>query len=152
VDGLAATSAAALALAAASPVTLSSPVFRAGQTIPTAYTCEGRNVSPPLRWTAPPRRTRAFALVVSDLDAPGRTFRHWIAWGIPAAKRSLRPGERPPRQGRNDAGGIGYTGPCPPPGSLHRYVFRLYALDANVGPPFGRHVVAVAQLTGRFGR
>jgi phosphatidylethanolamine-binding protein (PEBP) family uncharacterized protein len=108
VDGLAATSAAALALAAASPVTLSSPVFRAGQTIPTAYTCEGRNVSPPLRWTAPPRRTRAFALVVSDLDAPGRTFRH--------------------------------------------YVFRLYALDANVGPPFGGHVVAVAQLTGRFGR
>jgi Raf kinase inhibitor-like YbhB/YbcL family protein len=131
---------------------LSSSAFHAGGTIPRRYTCEGRNVSPPLRWTAPPRGTRSFALTVTDPDAPGGTFVHWVAWGIAPSARSLGVGARPPHEGRNSAGTVGYTGPCPPPGPAHRYVFRLYALDARVGPPFGRHALASSVLVGRYAR
>ncbi len=139
----------AVALAA---FTLTSPAFHAGATIPRTYTCDGRNVSPPLRWTAPPRGTKSFAIVVDDPDAPGGTFRHWIGWRIPATARALRAGQHAPAEGRNDAGGTGYTGPCPPPGKPHRYVFRLLALDTRAGPPFAGHVLGAARLVGRFGR
>jgi len=107
---------------------LSSPAFAAGQTIPARYSCDGANRRPALRWTSPPRGTRSFALLVEDPDAPSGTFTHWLAWGIRPTVRRLAAGARPPRQGRNSAGSIGYTGPCPPPGPAHHYVFRLYAL------------------------
>jgi Raf kinase inhibitor-like YbhB/YbcL family protein len=130
--------------------------------IPVRHTCDGRNVSPPLRWAAPPTDTRSFALLMDDPDAPGGTFTHWIAWNIPAGTRSLRSGQRPPREGTNDAGRIGYTGPCPPSG-VHRYVFRLYALNSNLGVPRGASraeflaalrgkVLATARLVGRYRR
>ena len=131
---------------------LSSPAFHSGGTIPRLYTCDGRNVSPPLRWTAPPRATRSFGLTVTDPDAPGGTFVHWVAWGIPGSARKLAPGARPMYESKNSAGRPGYTGPCPPAGPAHRYVFRLYALDARVSPPFGKHVLAAATLVGRYSR
>ena len=133
----------------AAALLLTSPAFHAAGPIPRAYTCEGKNVSPPLRWTAPPRGTRSFGVSMVDTDAG---FRHWLAWGIPSSARGLAAGHRPPHEAANDFGRRGYGGPCPPPGSPHHYVFRVYALDANVGPVFTGHVLAVARLVGTFRR
>ena len=111
----------------ASAFRLSSPAFRGGGAIPKRFTCDGADVSPPLRWTAPPRRTRSLALVLEDTStAP--TFMHWLAWGVAPRVRALAPGARLTLQGRNDFGRSGYGGPCPPSGAKHRYVFRVYAL------------------------
>ena len=149
--------------AAAGGFRLSSPAFRSGGSIPARFTCDGADVSPPLRWTAPPRGTRSFALVAEDLSTP-QVYTHWLAWAISARARSLASGARPPREGRNDFGRTGYGGPCPPAGPAHRYLFRLYALRvplrlaAGAGPrAFERalragSVLAAAQLVGTNAR
>jgi Raf kinase inhibitor-like YbhB/YbcL family protein len=115
------------ALLAAAALSLSSPAFAQRGAIPKRFTCDGAGISPPLRWTAPPRGTRSFALEVVDLDTPLR-FKHWLAWGISPRSRGLAAGARPPRQGRNDFGRVGWGGPCPPSGAKHRYDFLLFAL------------------------
>ena len=149
--------------AEASGLTLVSSAFRPGARIPVVYTCDGRNVSPPLRWTAPPRGTRSLALLVHDPDAPrAGGFTHWIAYGISPARRGLPSGVHVAHEGLNDTGRTGYTGPCPPSGT-HRYVFTLYALDSSLRPksPLLRtvflelvrgHVLGRATLVGRYGR
>jgi Raf kinase inhibitor-like YbhB/YbcL family protein len=122
--------AAALALAGASSASalrLTSPAFRSGGPIPKRFSCDGADVSPPLRWTAPPRRTSSLALVVVDTSTEP-PFTHWLAWGLAPSVRGLVVGARLTLQGRNDFGRLGYGGPCPPSGTKHRYVFRLYAL------------------------
>ena len=117
----------ALAVSAPGPFRLTSPAFRSGAAIPKRFTCDGADVSPPLRWTAPPRRTRSLALVLEDTStAP--PFTHWLAWGLAPRVRGLVPAARLTLQGLNDFGRLGYGGPCPPSGAKHRYVFRLYAL------------------------
>jgi Raf kinase inhibitor-like YbhB/YbcL family protein len=122
--------AAALALVGASSASafrLTSPAFPAGGMIPKRFTCDGADVSPPLRWNAPPRRTRSLALVFEDTTTKP-PFTHWLAWGLAPRVRALVPAARLTLQGRNDFGRLGYGGPCPPSGAKHRYVFRLYAL------------------------
>src|SRR2546426_12557047 len=115
---------------------LTSTAFRDGQSIPTKYTADGRNISPPLAWTDPPAGTKSFALICEDPDAPRGTFTHWLAFNLPAESRELPEGlsaeaTRPDGslQGTNDFGKPGYGGPSPPPGKPHRYVFQLLALD-----------------------
>ena len=141
---------------------LSSPAFHAGAAIPRRYTCDGKGISPPLRWTAPPRRARSLALHVYDLDASG--FAHWIGWGISTRSRELPTGRQPPAQGRNGFGRIGYGGPCPPRGKPHHYAFVLYALARPLPIPPGSaetefavalkaaHVLAQAKLVGTYKR
>ena len=122
--------AAAVALMGASSASafrLTSPAFRSGAAIPKRFSCDGADVSPPLRWTAPPRRARSLALVLEDTSTKP-PFMHWLAWGLAPRVRALVPGARLTLQGRNDFGRLGYGGPCPPSGAKHRYVFRLYAL------------------------
>jgi Raf kinase inhibitor-like YbhB/YbcL family protein len=139
---------------------LASPAFHAGHAIPRRYTCDGAGVSPPLRWKAPPRGTKAFALFVIDLNAG--PFTHWTLWDLPASSRGVAAGTRWPRQGRNSFGRVGYAGPCPPSGR-HRYVFTLYALRQRLGLPRGavpgqfthalvRRVVATTTITGVYRR
>ena len=151
----------ALALVTAFGVT--SPVFQRGQTIPVEYTCDGVNVSPALRWSAPPTGTKSFALIMDDPDAPGGTFTHWLAWNISPKARGLKRGARPPREGTTGFARTGYGGPCPPPGTSHRYVFKLYALRAPLALPAGAgrpaleramkgKVVRRATLVGLYGR
>jgi Raf kinase inhibitor-like YbhB/YbcL family protein len=124
-------------------LTLLSPAFEDHTPIPGLHSCDGENVSPPLGWSGPPPRTSSFALIVDDPDAPDpaapkRTFVHWVLYDIPpsvreielAATRATLPDGT--REGRNDRGATGYTGPCPPSGR-HRYFFKLYALDAALG-------------------
>jgi Raf kinase inhibitor-like YbhB/YbcL family protein len=122
-----------------------SPAFANGGTIPVRHTCDGSGLSPPLRRTAPPAGTRSFSLGVVDPDAPGGSFLHWTASGIPASSRGLAAGAHAPKEGLNGAGGRGWTGPCPPFGT-HRYVFALRA----VGP--GGRTLATARLVGRYSR
>ena len=111
---------------------LESSAFENAQAIPSRHSCEGEDVSPPLRWSNVPEGTRSLALIVDDPDALGGVFTHWTAWGLDPAAEGLGEGEVAPRQGKNDFGTSGYRGPCPPPGhGRHRYVFRLYALDSE---------------------
>jgi len=147
----------------AAVLALVSPAFHTGARIPARYTCTGANASPALRWTAPPRGTRSFALLVVDPDAPSGSFTHWTLWNLPPTRRSLPAMFRWKWQGRNDAGTVGYTGPCPPPGPKHHYVFTLYAVNRMLALPRGappqvvvpavvRHVRATATLTGTYSR
>ncbi len=143
---------------------LETSAFENAQAIPSRHTCEGEDVSPPLRWTNVPERTRSLALVVDDPDAPGGVFTHWIAWGLDPAAEGLGESEPAPSEGQNDFGTTGYRGPCPPPGhGRHRYVFRLYALDADLELGAGvakaeleraieGHVLTTAELVGTYER
>ena len=142
---------------------LTSPAFQQGQTIPVEYTCDGLNVSPALRWTTPPRGTKSFAVIMDDPDAPGGTFTHWLAWNISSKARGLKRGAHPPREGTGSFSLVGYGGPCPPPGAQHRYVFKLYALRAQLALPAGAERPALAaamngkilkrvSLVGLYGR
>jgi Raf kinase inhibitor-like YbhB/YbcL family protein len=120
---------------------LRSSAFVAGGQIPSRYTCEGDDISPPLAWSGAPDGTRTFALIVDDPDAPDpkapkMTWVHWVLYDIPSEVTSLAEGASgrlPPgiREGRNDWKRTGYGGPCPPVGR-HRYFHKLYALDAEL--------------------
>jgi hypothetical protein len=148
-------------------LTLTSTVFSHGQPIPSLYTCEGKDISPPLAWSEPPSGTNSFALISDDPDAPMGTWVHWVAWNIPSSSRGLpevvatdaqlNDGTR---QGTTDFGRTGYGGPCPPSGT-HRYFFKLYALDAALDLKPGAtkaqleaamsgHVLAQAELIGTY--
>lgn len=148
-----------------------SPAFRDGDTIPVKYTCDGDDVSPPLRIIDPPQGVKSYVLIVEDPDAPGGTFIHWVLYNIPPGLVEIP--ENVPKQpevrgigvqGINDFGRVGYGGPCPPrTHPPHRYFFRLYALDTelNLKPRASvddvrrlmeGHILAEASLMGRYGR
>lgn len=150
-------------------LTLASLAFAHLAAIPTQYTCEGADLSPPLAWSGLPAGTRSLALIVDDPDAPDpaapkMTYVHWVlynipptATGLPEAVRTLPAGTR---EGINDWQRTGYGGPCPPIGR-HRYFHKLYALDA-VLPDLGRptkaqlekamtgHILDHAELVGTY--
>jgi Raf kinase inhibitor-like YbhB/YbcL family protein len=122
---------------------LGSPRFANGEAIPREYSCEGRDVSPPLVWSGVPAGTRSLALVVDDPDAPDprnprMTWVHWVLYDLPPDSAGLAEGVAPAdlpagaRQGRNDWKRTGWGGPCPPIGR-HRYFFKLFALDRELG-------------------
>jgi Raf kinase inhibitor-like YbhB/YbcL family protein len=115
---------------------LVSDAFEERGTIPIKYTSKGENISPPLSWSDVPKGTKSFALIMEDPDAPMGTWIHWVIYDIPGDSRELNEGtpgnlvlEDGTRQGINSFRWAGYGGPAPPPGSSHRYFFRLYALD-----------------------
>lgn len=122
--------------AAPAKISLVSPAFDAGSSIPEKYTCQGQDVSPPLQWSDVPEGAKSFALVVEDPDAPRGMFVHWVIYNILPSSNGLP--EDVPRdenladgaiQGFNGFHRTGYDGPCPPPGKAHRYFFKLYALN-----------------------
>ncbi len=148
---------------------LISSAFEEGGSIPSKYTCDGPDVSPPLGWSNVPDQAVSLALILDDPDAPAGTWVHWVIYDIPVNEAGLSD-EIPPRrelesgarQGTNDFDNIGYGGPCPPGGS-HRYYFTLYALDEHLNLPPGRtkaklleamegHILDEAQLMGTYAR
>jgi Raf kinase inhibitor-like YbhB/YbcL family protein len=149
---------------------LISTAFKEGEPIPARHTCDGKDISPLLRWTNAPANTKSFVLIADDPDAPGGTWVHWVLYDLPPAttelaediaKSQFLPGGA--RQGLNDFRRLGYGGPCPPPGKPHRYCFRLYALDTlldlkpgavkkDVERAMERHILGQAQLTGTYHR
>lgn len=146
-------------------------VFNHGEKIPEKYTCDGADVSPPLKIQNVPAQAKTIAIIVEDPDAPLGTFTHWIIWNIPAQEKVYIP-QGVPQEGRvtdpieavqgiNDFRKIGYNGPCPPPGKTHRYYIRVYALDTelNLKPGANRaelekaikgHVLAEGSLYGTY--
>jgi Raf kinase inhibitor-like YbhB/YbcL family protein len=143
---------------------ISSPAFADGAEIPLRHTRDGDDLSPRLTWSDAPDGTRSFALVVDDPDAPRGPFTHWVLYNIPADVRELGQGGAAGTSGRNSYGSTGYGGPHPPAGDPpHRYRFTLRALDVpSVRVPsgtreeleaaIGGHVLATAQLVGRYQR
>jgi Raf kinase inhibitor-like YbhB/YbcL family protein len=118
------------------PLMLVSPAFAPGARIPTEYTCNGADISPPLSWSGVPPSTKSLVLIVEDPDAPSGVFRHWAAFDIPPNAAGLAAGygrNRPAagfREVRNDFGDRDYGGPCPPRGGgMHHYHFRLFAIS-----------------------
>lgn len=142
---------------------LTSPVFEHKGMIPAVHTCDGRNVSPELNIDDVPQGAASLSLVVDDPDAPGGTFDHWIVWNIPPDTRSIPKDSEPVGvQGRTGFGKLGYGGPCPPSG-VHRYFFKVYAVDCEIDLPEGAsklelegamegHVVDQAELMGKYRR
>jgi Raf kinase inhibitor-like YbhB/YbcL family protein len=143
---------------------LKSPVFNNDAEIPEKYTCDGQNISPPLNLFSPHWEVQSFALIVDDPDATYGTFTHWLIWNIDTNISEIEEDTVPTSaiQGRNSAGDIGYTGPCPPTG-VHRYLFKLYALNSCLTLPAGSskeefeqaiegHVLDEVTLIGRYAR
>jgi len=151
-------------------IELTSPALTAGGLIPPAFTCTGKNDSPPLSFGAAPEGTKSLAVICEDPDAPSGTFIHWILYNIPPGTTSLPQGIARNRvfpdgsaHGLNDFGKTEYGGPCPPPGKPHRYFFRLYALDTlphltapvtgkSIGAAMQGHILGQGELMGTFGR
>jgi len=153
-----------------SGIVVLSDSFRAGESIPQQFTCQGENVSPGLSWSAVPNGTQSTAILMQDLDSPRPGFTHWIVYNIPPGSTGI-PGNVTPggllpgggMQGNNDAGRTGYTGPCPPAGNPHRYEITVYALDKSLDrsvilnrtgfdAAINGSVIAKGSLLGTFGR
>lgn len=148
---------------------LTSKVFEHGQEIPLKYSCDGADISPPLRFDDVPAEAASLALICDDPDAPVGVWDHWLIYNLPPMAPGLAEGvpadrEHPSgyRQGFNGWGRIGYGGPCPPSGT-HRYFFRLYALDAELDLAPGAkkaellaamdgHILEQAELMGTYKR
>ncbi len=143
---------------------LTSPVFKENQPIPSRYTCEGLDINPALGIEQVPSEAQSLALIMDDPDAPGGTWVHWVLWNINPTTSELREGSVPPgaRQGINDFKKNKYGGPCPPSG-IHRYFFKLYALDTKLDLPEKKgkaaleaamkgHVLAHAELVALYGK
>lgn len=149
---------------------VTSPAFQDGGRIPVKYTADGDDMSPAINWSHAPEGTGQFVLICDDPDAPSGTFTHWVIYGIYGNKTGLPEGvpqieelDDRSMQGVNSFGKIGYGGPAPPKGKPHRYIFKLYALDARMDLPAGiakdkllkameGHVIAEGTLTGLYGR
>jgi len=116
---------------------LTSPAFASNSAIPTHYTCDGSNASPPLSWSGVPRPTKALLLSCVDPDAPGGTFFHWTAFNLPPDMPGLSEAagissQSAFRQAVNNFGHVGYGGPCPPAGDHpHRYLFTVFAVGKD---------------------
>ncbi len=148
---------------------IKSLAFQEGGKIPRKYTCDDKDVSPPLFWEDIPEDTKSLALICDDPDAPMGTWVHWVIYDLDPAINELP--ENVPMteildnggiQGRNDFRRIGYGGPCPP-GGIHRYYFKLYALNIklDLGPGLTKsellramegHILDECQLMGKYSR
>jgi Raf kinase inhibitor-like YbhB/YbcL family protein len=144
-------------------VKITSSVFQEGGNIPSKFTCDGSDTSPPLQITGVPSGAKTLVLIADDPDAPGGLFTHWLVWNIAPQTNSIAEGTAPKGvHGTNDFGKSGYSGPCPPPGT-YRYSFKIFALDreldlrpgakrSQVDAAMKSHVIAQGELVGRYAR
>jgi len=135
-------------------IIITSRALKSAESIPTAYTCSGEDISPALSWTGVPTEAQSLVLIVQDPDAPSGVFTHWIAYNLPGNLTGLPEGAArtsgllKTNQGINDFRRIGYNGPCPPPGKAHHYHFQLFALDKRLrfdDPPRAAQVLSAAR-------
>jgi len=141
-----------------------SPAFRHNELIPKKYTCDGKDVNPPLLIENIPSAAKSLTLIVDDPDAPVGTWVHWVVWNISPGTREIKEDSVPKgaEQGVNDFRKNDYGGPCPPSGT-HRYFFKLYALDAmlnlssktkksDLEGAMKGHILEKAELVGLYRR
>ena len=146
----------------ASSISITSPSFQAGGDIPTKFTCNGTNVSPELQISSVPNEAKSVVLIVDDPDAPRGLFTHWIVWNIDPKTTRVAENSAPAAgvQGTNDFGKRNYGGPCPPSG-MHRYFFKIFALDtklelkpsarrAELDAAMRGHVLTQGELMARY--
>lgn len=138
---------------------ISSPAFKHEGYIPKEYTCDGSGIRPELTIKGLPTDTKSVVVIAEDPDAPGGIFTHWLAWNIPPAE-TIQSNSVPGQEGKNSKGTLGYVPPCPP-SSVHRYFFRVYALDrlldmkriyakAQLELAVNEHSIAQGELIGRY--
>ena len=159
----------AFARAVMEKIEVGSPAFAEGDKIPSDFTCDGANMSPPIEWSGVPANTQSLAVIVDDPDAPAGDWVHWLVYDLPPSLTQLA--ARIPEGARLSEGGLqgltdfwktGYGGPCPPRGT-HRYFFKVYALDAMLRLKPGAtkkellgamqgHVLAEGRLIGTYER
>lgn len=142
---------------------LTSTAFENNGNIPSKYTCDGEDVSPPLKIEGIPEGTESLILTMDDPDAPAGVWDHWIVWNIPATTTEIKEGQEPNGiHGRGTSGNLDYHGPCPP-GEEHRYVFKLYAINTKLDLKEGAakidvvkamtgHILSSTVLTGKYQR
>jgi len=141
----------------------------AGSALPATYACTGSSITPGISWTNVPAGTKSLVFILDDPDAPSGTFTHWLLYNIPATTLSIDPDQPNAKvlsdgtqAGTNTAGSRGYYPPCPPVGTTHRYVFRLYAVNMAISQPtadrasidraLSGHTLGEAQVTTTFTR
>ena len=140
---------------------ISSPAFEHQSNIPSRYTCDGRNINPPLVIEQIPEEAKSLVLIVDDPDAGGGMWVHWVVWNIPITL-SIKENSVPGTEGVNDFKRKHYGGPCPPSGT-HRYFFKVYALDAVLDLPANTdkksleqamqpHIIAFGEIIGLYER
>ena len=142
---------------------LTSPEFPNFGYVSSKHTCDGENINPELRIEDAPMKAKSLALIMDDPDAPRGTWVHWVVWNIPADTKMIAKGNEPEGvQGKTDFGTTGHGGPCPPSG-IHRYFFKLYALDVSLNLREGStkkdlenamkgHIMEKAELVGLYKR
>lgn len=139
-------------------------VFSDNQAIPSQFTCDGGNINPELNITGIPTETKSLSIIVDDPDAPGGDFVHWVLWNLGPETVQIKENTAPAGAtvGKNDFGNNNYGGPCPP-SDIHRYQFKVYALDAKLDLPasagkkellaaMNGHILNQAMLVGNYGR
>lgn len=147
-----------------SSMEITSPAFNNKEPIPSKYTCDGDDVSPPLKISNIPEGTKSLALISEDPDAPAGNWVHWVVWNLDPDTEEIPEGTLPSGavEGVTSFGNNEYGGPCPPSGR-HRYYFRLYALDADMDLPvssgkeqlreaMGNHIIEETELMGTYSR
>jgi hypothetical protein len=142
-------------------LTVKSPAFENNKLIPSKYTCDGEDVSPPLKIEGIPEKTKSLALIMEDPDAPAGLFIHWLVWNIPPTDK-IQENSVPGTEGLNTNKKNSYHGPCPP-GGTHRYYFKVYALDTHLNlsafsekevleNAMQNHILAHGELIGLYRR
>jgi len=148
-----------LSMLVQSVMTVTSPAFEEGKMIPEEYTCQGRNINPPLTLSNIPVKTVSMAIILDDPEAPGGGFIHWVMYNIPPSS-SIKQDDAAGIQAANGKGDLHYTGPCPP-NEVHHYHFKIYALDVKLDvienadkekvlEKMKGHILATGELVGLY--
>lgn len=142
-------------------VSISSNSFKEGEMIPAKYTCDGANINLSLDIKGVPDEAKSLVIIVDDPDAPVGNWVHWVVWNIPLTQH-IKENHVPGIEGINDFTQHHYGGPCPPAG-IHRYFFKVYALDTVLDLPAGTkkkqlekamngHITGFGELIGLYKR
>jgi len=140
---------------------ITSAAFNNNTEIPREFTCDGKDVNPPIMIKNVPLKAKSLALTVTDPDASEGIWTHWVIYNIPPNTGEIIENTNPGTEGLSDFGKYTYGGPCPPDGKVHHYIFRVYALNnalnINEGPSISEvekaikgHVIAKTELTGTY--
>ena len=140
---------------------ISSPSFLREGFIPRKFTCDGENINPEIHVDKIPDGAKSLVIIMDDPDAPVTAWTHWLVWSV-FPKSIINENYKQGITGKNDFGTRKYSGPCPPYG-LHKYHFRIYALNdlpilkpdisrVELQESISSSVIAYGELIGKYKR